>query len=128
MKSDQSLRNRKRSLKGNGNGNSYGNGVQYTNGMTATMKGKKGGLQGWLDTASFMKWGFDDLIGVLKYHPLPCFFVVALLFFMGVEYTLRMIPSDSPPLDVGFVATRWLNRVFSSSPTLNTLCAALNTV
>uniref|UniRef100_A0A803LN08 AtPDCT1/2 transmembrane domain-containing protein n=2 Tax=Chenopodium quinoa TaxID=63459 RepID=A0A803LN08_CHEQI len=75
-----------------------------------------------------MKWGIDDVAGVLKYHPLPCFFAVALLFFMGVEYTLRMIPSDSPPLDVGFVATRWLNHVLSTSPSLNTLFAALNTV
>lgn len=120
--SNQTLRLRNPSLNGNGNGNGEG--------MTASaaMKGKKGGLKGWMETASFMKWGFNDVVGVLKYHPMPCFFAVTLLFFMGVEYTLGMIPSDSPPLDVGFVATRWLNRVLSSSPSLNTLLAALNTV
>ncbi|XP_021736701.1 LOW QUALITY PROTEIN: phosphatidylcholine:diacylglycerol cholinephosphotransferase 1-like [Chenopodium quinoa] len=124
MNSD-SLRNRKPPL----NGISNGNGVYYSDGDRMTvMKGKKGGLSGFMETASFMKWGIDDVAGVLKYHPLPCFFAVALLFFMGVEYTLRMIPSDSPPLDVGFVATRWLNHVLSTSPSLNTLFAALNTV
>ncbi|KAL2928099.1 Phosphatidylcholine:diacylglycerol cholinephosphotransferase 1, partial [Bienertia sinuspersici] len=101
--------------------------LQNGNGMTG-MKGNKGGMKGWLETASFMKWGYEDAIMVLKYHRLPCFFAVALVFFMGVEYTLGMIPSDSPPLDVGFVYTQWLNRVLSSSPSLNTLFAFLNTV
>lgn len=47
---------------------------------------------------------------------------------MAVEYTLRMVPSSSPPFDLGFIATRSLHRVLESSPILNTLFAALNTV
>lgn len=94
------------------------------------MKARKEGmgLKGWLETASFMRWGFDDVMGVVKYHPIPCVFAMSLLFFMGVEYTLWMVPSESPPFDLGFVATRWLNRVLSTQPQLNTLLAALNTV
>ncbi|PKI72687.1 hypothetical protein CRG98_006938 [Punica granatum] len=47
---------------------------------------------------------------------------------MGVEYTLLMVPDDLPPFDLGFVATRSLHRVLSSSSELNTILAALNTV
>lgn len=129
MDGDSPLRYRKPNFYNSSNGNGYCYGYDYDYGYeTMNMKGKKLGLKGLIETASFMKWGFDDVVGVVVNHPLPCFFMVALLFFMGVEYTLRMIPSDSPPLDVGFLATRWLNRVFSSSPYFNTLCAALNTV
>lgn len=96
------------------------------------MKGRKVpagiGMKSWFETASFMKWGWDDLVGLLKYHKIPCFFAMCLLFFMGVEYTLRMVPSTSPPFDLGFIATRWLNQALSSRPALNTLLAALNTV
>jgi len=94
----------------------------------AEMKARKAGLKGWLETASFMKWRWDDVVGVVKYHPIPCFFAMSLLFFMGVEYTLRMVPSTSPPFDLGFVATSWLNQALSSRPDLNTFFAALNTV
>ncbi|XP_074275912.1 phosphatidylcholine:diacylglycerol cholinephosphotransferase 1-like [Silene latifolia] len=86
------------------------------------------GIKGLLETASFMKWGYADIVGVIKYHPIPCVFVMSLLFFMSVEYTLFMVPSSSPPFDLGFIATRSLNRLLSHSPNLNTLCAALNTV
>ncbi|CAH1420020.1 unnamed protein product [Lactuca virosa] len=81
-----------------------------------------------LADASFLRWTAADIIGVFKYHPVPCFFAVTLLFFMGVEYTLRMIPPSSPPFDIGFVATVYLHRVLASSPTLNTVLAGLNTV
>ncbi|OIT02791.1 PREDICTED: phosphatidylcholine:diacylglycerol cholinephosphotransferase 1-like [Nicotiana attenuata] len=47
---------------------------------------------------------------------------------MDVEYTLRMIPSSSPPFDLGFIATRPLHRFLASRPTLNTVLAGLNTV
>ncbi|VFQ87326.1 unnamed protein product [Cuscuta campestris] len=47
---------------------------------------------------------------------------------MGVEYTLRMIPHNSPPLDLGFAVTVPLHRIIASAPLLNTLLAALNTV
>ncbi|KAJ0075922.1 hypothetical protein Patl1_34535 [Pistacia atlantica] len=53
---------------------------------------------------------------------------VGLLFFMAVEYTLRMIPAYSQPFDLGFVATKSLHNLLSSWPELNTLLAALNTV
>ena len=47
---------------------------------------------------------------------------------MCVEYTLKMVPSSSPPFDIGFVATVGLHRVLSASPALNTVLAGLNTV
>lgn len=47
---------------------------------------------------------------------------------MAVEYTLSMIPSNSPPFDIGFVATKWLHSVLSSSAALNSTLAGLNTV
>ncbi|KAM0000474.1 hypothetical protein Hdeb2414_s0426g00891061 [Helianthus debilis subsp. tardiflorus] len=78
--------------------------------------------------ASFLQWTTSDVFGLFKYHPVPCFFAVSLLFFMGVEYTLRMIPPSSPPFDIGFVATAYLHRVLVASPTLNTVLAGLNTV
>ncbi|KAK9066289.1 hypothetical protein SSX86_013610 [Deinandra increscens subsp. villosa] len=78
--------------------------------------------------ASFLQWTLTDAFGLFKNHPVPCFFAVSLLFFMGVEYTLRMIPPSSPPFDIGFVATDYLHRVLVDSPTLNTVLAGLNTV
>ncbi|XP_062089870.1 phosphatidylcholine:diacylglycerol cholinephosphotransferase 1-like [Humulus lupulus] len=77
---------------------------------------------------SFMTWTADDFLHVARFHWLPCVFAAGLLFFMAVEYTLRMVPSSSPPFDLGFVATRPLHRLLSSSPQLNTVLAALNTV
>lgn len=65
---------------------------------------------------------------VVRYHPVPCVFAASLLFFMGVEYTLLMVPPSSPPFDLGFVLTRPLHRLLASWPALNTLLAALNTV
>ena len=76
----------------------------------------------------FMTWTTDDFLHVARYYWLPCVFAAGLLFFMAVEYTLRMIPSSSPPFDLGFIATRPLHRLLSSSPQLNTFLAALNTV
>ncbi|CAF2127752.1 hypothetical protein HID58_011389 [Brassica napus] len=78
--------------------------------------------------ASFLTWTMRDAVYVARYHWIPCFFAVGVLFFMGVEYTLQMVPAKSEPFDIGFVATRSLNRVLASSPDLNTLLAALNTV
>ncbi|KAJ1410101.1 Inositolphosphotransferase Aur1/Ipt1 [Sesbania bispinosa] len=78
--------------------------------------------------ASFMKWTFADVVHVATHHWIPCLFALGLLFFMAVEYTLLMVPSSSPPFDLGFLATRSLHRVLESSPQLNTLLAALNTV
>lgn len=78
--------------------------------------------------ASFMKWTIADVVHVATHHWMPCLFALGLLFFMAVEYTLLMVPSTSPPFDLGFIATRSLHRVLESSPQLNTLLAALNTV
>ncbi|KDP37074.1 hypothetical protein JCGZ_06130 [Jatropha curcas] len=77
---------------------------------------------------SFMKWTVHDVVNVVKFHWLPCFFGLGLLFFMAVEYTLRMVPATSQPFDLGFIATRSLHRLLSSWPELNTLLAGLNTV
>lgn len=75
-----------------------------------------------------MKWSMEDAMNVVTYHPVPCVFAASLLFFMGVEYTLLMVPPSSPPFDLGFVLTRPLHRLLASWPALNTLLAALNTV
>ncbi|KAJ9190020.1 hypothetical protein P3X46_001257 [Hevea brasiliensis] len=77
---------------------------------------------------SFLKWTAQDVVHVAKRHWVPCLFGLGLLFFIGVEYTLRMVPASSPPFDLGFAATRLLHRLLSSWPELNTLLAALNTV
>ncbi|XP_018513625.1 phosphatidylcholine:diacylglycerol cholinephosphotransferase 1 isoform X2 [Brassica rapa] len=90
----------------------------YTNGNGGVERSK----------ASFLTWTMRDAVYVARYHWIPCFFAVGVLFFMGVEYTLQMVPAKSEPFDIGFVATRSLNRVLASSPDLNTLLAALNTV
>ncbi|EEF44807.1 phosphatidylcholine:diacylglycerol cholinephosphotransferase 1 isoform X1 [Ricinus communis] len=77
---------------------------------------------------SFMKWTTHDVVNVVKFHWLPCVFGLGLLFFMAVEYTLRMVPASSPPFDLGFLVTRHLHLLLSSWPALNTLLAFLNTV
>ncbi|KAF7814378.1 phosphatidylcholine:diacylglycerol cholinephosphotransferase 1-like [Senna tora] len=94
--------------------------------VTMKMKMKKeGSVYG---EASFLQWTLADALHVARFHWIPCLFALGLLFFMGVEYTLRMVPSSSPPFDLGFVATGSLHRLLQSSPHLNTLLAALNTV
>ncbi|KAI4381970.1 hypothetical protein MLD38_007985 [Melastoma candidum] len=77
---------------------------------------------------SFMQWTRRDMFHVATHHWLPCVFGACLLFFMGVEYTLSMVPPSSQPFDLGFMATRPLHRLLSSSPDLNTFLAFLNTV
>ncbi|KAJ8755953.1 hypothetical protein K2173_024498 [Erythroxylum novogranatense] len=79
-------------------------------------------------TPSFMTWTSGDVVNVVKCHRLPCFSALGLLLFMAVEYTLRMIPANSQPFDLGFIATRDLHRLLSSSPELNSWLAGLNTV
>ncbi|KAL6006255.1 resistance to o-dinitrobenzene [Asimina triloba] len=75
----------------------------------------------------FLTWSLRDIAGVPRHHPLPCAFALSLLFFMAVEYTLRMIPPSAPPFDVGFVLTQRFHRLLTRLPALNTLLAALNT-
>ncbi|MED6126143.1 resistance to o-dinitrobenzene [Stylosanthes scabra] len=77
---------------------------------------------------SFLKWRLQDAVHVATHHWMPCLFAVGLLFFMAVEYTLRMVPPSSPPFDLGFIATRSLHHLLQDSPNLNTLLAFLNTV
>ncbi|CAN1183054.1 Phosphatidylcholine:diacylglycerol cholinephosphotransferase 1 [Linum perenne] len=76
---------------------------------------------------AFTKWRVRDAMNVVREHWLPVILGGSLLFFMWVEYTLRMIPTSSQPFDLGFVATRPLHRLLSSSPDLNSVLAALNT-
>ncbi|CAH9113564.1 unnamed protein product [Cuscuta europaea] len=93
---------------------------------TPGMGNKDGG--GWsLRNAHFMTWTAGDASSVARQHTVLCAFFLAVLSFMGVEYTLRMIPHDSPPFDLGFAATVHLHRTLASSPAVNTLLAALNT-
>ncbi|KAI0487827.1 hypothetical protein KFK09_027650 [Dendrobium nobile] len=47
---------------------------------------------------------------------------------MGVEYTLKMVPSSSPPKDIGFLLTENIHGFLSTRPVFNSLLAALNTV
>lgn len=81
-----------------------------------------------LTNAHFMNWSSADIFGMPRHHPVPCLFAGTLLMFMAVEYTLRMIPANAPPFDLGFVATQGLHRLLSARPALNTLLAGLNTV
>ncbi|KAI3923957.1 hypothetical protein MKW92_050858 [Papaver armeniacum] len=81
-----------------------------------------------LSDAYFMSCSVKDVLDLFRYHPIPCIFGLALVFFMGVEYTLFMIPSTSPPFDLGFVITEPLHRMLITQPLLNTIFAALNTV
>ncbi|WCJ40540.1 phosphatidic acid phosphatase-related / PAP2-related [Euphorbia peplus] len=97
------------------------------NGVKNNIVNGNGGLYTGFDP-SFMKWTVNDVVNVVKHHWLPCFFAIGLLFFMAVEYTLRMVPATSPPFDLGFVLTEPFHRLLSSSPELNTVLAALNTV
>lgn len=107
--------------------------------MVALMSNKKSGMEnakmnsstdkcGLFEKAYFMRWKAEDVLGVVRYHPIPCVFAACVLFFMGVEYTLRMIPASSPPFDLGFVVTLPLNRLLASRPSLNNFLAGLNTV
>lgn len=66
--------------------------------------------------------------GVLRRHPAPALFGCGLLLFMAVEYTIPMVRPDSPPLDLGFIATRNMHAAVAATPWLNSLLAALNTV
>ncbi|XP_066376069.1 phosphatidylcholine:diacylglycerol cholinephosphotransferase 1-like [Miscanthus floridulus] len=65
---------------------------------------------------------------VLRRHPAPALFGCGLLLFMAVEYTIPMVRPDSPPLDLGFLATRGMHAAVAATPWLNSLLAALNTV
>lgn len=69
-----------------------------------------------------------DVIGIARNHPLPSILILSLLFFMGVEYTLKMVPSSSPPFDVGFILTKYLHCIIEARPALNSALAAFNTV
>ncbi|CAA3010352.1 Hypothetical predicted protein [Olea europaea subsp. europaea] len=81
-----------------------------------------------LGNAHFLKWRVGDICGVVVHHPVPCIFASLLLFFMAVEYTLRMVPPTAPPFDLGFIVTKNLHRLLESRPALNTILAGLNTV
>ena len=98
------------------------------NGVKGDHGGGRMGKKALYFQASFLKWTIADVVHVATHHWIPCLFALGLLFFMAVEYTLRMVPSSSPPFDLGFIATRSLHRVLQSWPELNTVLAGLNTV
>lgn len=98
----------------------------HSNGVNATDSMPKNSSL--FSQASFLKWTLSDVVHVATHHWMPCLFACGLLFFMAVEYTLLMVPSSSPPFDLGFIVTRSLHRVLESSPELNNVLAALNTV
>ncbi|CAA7057933.1 unnamed protein product [Microthlaspi erraticum] len=131
-KTDVPLRRRSSPL--NGHHTNGVSGVDKTNGLINSqmeINGKKtddGYVNGGRSNASCTTWTARDAVNVARQHWIPCLFAVGVVFFTGVEYTLQMIPSRSEPFDIGFVATRSLNRVLASSPDLNTVLAALNTV
>ncbi|KAJ4770131.1 Phosphatidylcholine:diacylglycerol cholinephosphotransferase 1 [Rhynchospora pubera] len=70
----------------------------------------------------------EAVAGLVRRHPASFVFSLTLLFFMGVEYTIPMVPSDSAPLDLGFRFTESLNAGLAARPNLNSFLAALNTV
>ncbi|XP_039060945.1 phosphatidylcholine:diacylglycerol cholinephosphotransferase 1-like [Hibiscus syriacus] len=111
--------------KRSGRANGKGNGVKVTASKKTGVHHSDGDISH--GKASFMKWTLDDVVYVAKYHRIPCFFATGLLFFIFVEYTLRMVPDSSPPFDLGFVVTRSFHRVLASWPELNSILAALNT-
>lgn len=76
----------------------------------------------------FAGWSVSGVAGAVRHHPLPLVFAFLLLVFMGVEYTIPMVASASPPLDLGFVVTKPLHAALAAAPALNTALAALNTV
>ncbi|XP_010250160.1 PREDICTED: phosphatidylcholine:diacylglycerol cholinephosphotransferase 1-like [Nelumbo nucifera] len=112
------------------NGVTVGNLHSHNKGDTKMMKKpfKAAAMVGQNRKVFFLSWSMEDAVNVVRYHPIPCIFAVSLLFFMGVEYTLFMIPPSSPPFDLGFLLTRPLHRVLAARPALNTALAALNTV
>ncbi|KAL5729633.1 resistance to o-dinitrobenzene [Ranunculus cassubicifolius] len=77
---------------------------------------------------AWRSWSFKDLQDVLKFHPIPCLFVLFLFFFMNLEYTLLMIPPSSPPFDLGFELTRPIHLILANGQFLNSVLAGLNTV
>ncbi|CAH8332874.1 unnamed protein product [Eruca vesicaria subsp. sativa] len=82
----------------------------------------------WRSKPSFMTWRARDVVYVLRHHWIPCLFAAGFLFVVSVESSIKMVSDSSPPLDIGFVATRSLHRLLASSPDLNTGLAALNSV
>lgn len=86
-----------------------------------------GGGRGRLALAAMAMW--RSLVkGIATHHPITCLLLVCLFFFMGVEYTLEMVPPSSPPKDIGFLLTQNLHALLRTNPALNSFLAASNTV
>lgn len=118
----------KNRLNGHSNGVNVWMGADVDGGDAKTKALDCGGCYGWLTNAHFMRWRAEDVLGVARAHPVLCAFAAAMMSFMGVEYTLAMVPATSVPFDLGFVATRGLHRVLAEKQEINTLLAGLNTV
>ena len=81
-----------------------------------------------LEGAYVARLSVEDVVRIARCHPLPSALILSLLFFMGVEYSLQMVPPETQPLDVGFVLTGYIHGVISARPALNSVLAAFNTV
>ena len=81
-----------------------------------------------LEGAYFARLSVEDVACIARCHPLPSVLILSMLFFMGVEYSLQMVPSSSQPLDVGFILTGYIHGIISARPALNSVLAGFNTV
>ncbi|KAJ3692203.1 hypothetical protein LUZ60_012553 [Juncus effusus] len=77
---------------------------------------------------AFANLTVNKVLEIMVEHPVPFVFLLGLLIFMGVEYTIPMIPTNAPPLDLGFWLTESMNQVLAARPNLNSFLAFLNTV
>lgn len=110
------------------NGNNCFNMMNKGNNSAAMSAAVSNKIMKSLDGAYLVRLSAEDVVRIAKRHPLPSMLILSLLFFMGVEYTLQMVPSSSPPLDVGFILTEYIHGAISGRPTLNSALAAANTV
>ena len=81
-----------------------------------------------LEGACFARLSLEDVVRIARRHPLPSLLILSMLFFMGVEYTLQMVPPSCQPFDVGFILTGYIHGIISARPALNSVLAAFNTV
>jgi hypothetical protein len=73
----------------------------------------------------FLTLSMVDVVDLVRRHPVPFVFLMSLLFFKGVEYTIPMVQSTSQP---SHPMTKLLHAVLVVSHNLNSGLAALDTV
>ncbi|XP_006656225.2 phosphatidylcholine:diacylglycerol cholinephosphotransferase 1-like [Oryza brachyantha] len=97
-------------------------------GAGGAMERRGGGVGGGWWSGRPEWWSASAVASILLRHPAAALFGCGMLLFMGVEYTIPMVPPAAPPLDLGFAATAALHAGIAARPWLNSLLAALNTV